>query len=384
MEEPTNARVTKDLPKGGASRHANYRARMSEPQKLANRLANRMGNNACKPDVTSKVLSAVPPGRFAVIVVLYGDAPEINTRYVLGAARLAANLYPPWALWVVATHGILSSPMGQQLASLYNVHCVKLVGCGDAVQAAGRTVITTFNATLARFVMLDDPSLVIGIVADADVLDGRVEVKALTEQAYNVATGARASAGGCDWGVHQYPVVKPRGGSPGHRVIDTDRISWNAGGLVQVRMATLTPATQPSWAARIGSFLADEAEAGVVAQYGVDEHFLTSSHSPLVRSAADGSGSLEVGGTVSVLETAKSNGGTLVGRTKRKWSRSEDSMGNSENGNPFTSGHRDGQACRRDANTRQCDQLGTSPSLLDGPAYHTAGCQLASARDPGT
>ena len=41
-----------------------------------------------------------------------------------------------------------------------------------------------------------------------------------------------------------------------------------------------------------------------------------------------------MGGTVSVLETAKSNGGTLVGRTKRKWSRSEDSMGNSENGNP--------------------------------------------------
>jgi len=150
--------------------------------------------------------SPEPNGVLAMVSVLYGEE-YTPVKYIEGARRLASELPPPWALWVAATAGVQRSVAFQRLlASAPNVHIVRVDGKAEVKNA--RRQSCSFDATLLRFLLLDDPRLAVGVVVDLDIDDGKKAAQRFVSLAiWAMHTGKR-------WCVHQYPChPRPRGGA---------------------------------------------------------------------------------------------------------------------------------------------------------------------------
>ncbi|KAL1503963.1 hypothetical protein AB1Y20_010380 [Prymnesium parvum] len=150
--------------------------------------------------------SPEPNGVLAMVSVLYSDECT-PVKYIEGARRLASALPPPWALWIAATAGVQRSVAFQRLlAGAPNVHIVRVDGKAEVKNA--RRQSCSFDATLLRFLLLDDPRLAVGVVVDLDIDDGKKAAQRFVSLAiWAMHTGKR-------WCVHQYPChPRPRGGA---------------------------------------------------------------------------------------------------------------------------------------------------------------------------
>ena len=115
-------------------------------------------------------------GSYALCAALFGGG-GLHLRYVRGAARVARALPPPWVLRIAAPmETARSGAVAQLLRPLPNVQIVECLS-GSKLEGGGSRRPPPhgcIEATLLRFLLLDDPNLRLAVVIDLDVRDGEV------------------------------------------------------------------------------------------------------------------------------------------------------------------------------------------------------------------
>ena len=134
---------------------------------------------SCKP--SPPVWLPPPPagsaGTYAMCASLFGG-DAVDLRYIRGAAMLARALPPPYVLRIAApTTTAHSAAVQRLLLVLPNVQVIECVGSHERDQTGLRSGDGTLEATLLRFLLLDDPRLVVAVTVDLDVSDGKKSVK---------------------------------------------------------------------------------------------------------------------------------------------------------------------------------------------------------------
>ncbi|KAL1499227.1 hypothetical protein AB1Y20_013733 [Prymnesium parvum] len=248
-----------------AAAHA-ARCRKSQPalHRTCMHLAARMRRVAQKryPTPMQIPLCPKPDKVFACVSVLFGGE-HAPAKYIAGARALACSLPFPWALWIVSDASA-SCAYKRLLVDVPNVHMVQLQGMLPA--PCPRRAPATMDATLARFLLLDDPRLAVGVVVDLDIDDGRVAAEHFVKLAIWAMHTDKSFV------VHEYPAhARPLGGPR----VTPPGTSWNAGALVQLRHAS-----HPRWDASIAAYMEDDGEAACRGRYGTDEAFLYSPQNP--------------------------------------------------------------------------------------------------------
>lgn len=177
------------------------------------------------------------------------DPPAIHAAYVHGVHSLAESLPSGWTLWVLVTPLIYAHYGERLLARHANLHLIVLEGTSTDERAspAGGTLV----ATLARFVLLDDPRIACAIVVDADLqkeekkwVTGLAKANPQRGRDHQVEQGIAAEflavaryglSESAHFVVHEY-TTNDRIATKAARVLEEGR-SWNAGCLVQVLLS---------------------------------------------------------------------------------------------------------------------------------------------------
>lgn len=120
--------------------------------------------------------------KFVFLAVVFGA--RAGMCYLEKAALLAGELlkHPPWAMWLLLDAG-LPLTAREAVARIPNVHII-IIGNDTSVHQQPKTrstraaagivrMNTNLTATLARFVLLDDPGICVGLVVDTDAHAGK-------------------------------------------------------------------------------------------------------------------------------------------------------------------------------------------------------------------